>query len=443
MQNMTEHSGNNLNASTVDYDVAISGGGVVGCLAALALSQYSHLRIALFEAYAPDESQADNAQHQFDERVIALAGESLNLLSQLGIDISEIVTQSIEHIHVSDKGHLGQVQLSANEFGRSELGKVVSIKALGLYLLNKVKQCANVSYQAPLKIKEARKHQDYIDLSLESLESLEQKKEAPASTGTSFSKKVKLVLVCDGGNSPTSELLGFSKSQSDYGQSAIITNVRMQLPHNNYAFERFTSQGPIAFLPMYANNTAQANTPSKHTMSVVWCIHNNDVDAVMSKSEAQFIEQLQALFGYKLGKIEAISKTAKYPLVLSQTHNFVSHRSICLGNAAQSLHPIAGQGFNLGIRDVFDLVNTINANANIDDIGAFSNTQAYKKSRQGDKLATVKATDSLVSIFSNQYIPLVVGRNISLLAMNKSKLLKQQFAHFAMGQRNKVKSNKA
>ncbi|MFW8590446.1 FAD-dependent monooxygenase [Glaciecola sp. 2405UD65-10] len=429
MQNMTEqHLENDVNPSAIDYDVAISGGGVVGCLAALALSQFSHLRIALFEAYIPDESQAENTQHQFDERVIALAGESLHLLSQLGIDIGEIVTQSIEHIHVSDKGHLGQVQLSAKEFGRSELGKVVSIKAFGLYLLNKVKQCSNVTYYAPVKIKQAHKQQACIKLTLENLEQTKQ---------ATMSKSTKLVLICDGANSPTSALLGFNKSHYDYGQSAIITNVNMQLPHNNYAFERFTSQGPIAFLPMYANN---GNAPSKHAMSVVWCINNNDVDAVMNKSEAQFIQQLQPLFGYKLGKIEAISKVVKYPLILSQTQNFVGHRSICLGNAAQSLHPIAGQGFNLGIRDVFDLVNTIDATI---DVGAFSNTQAYKKSRQHDKFATVNATDSLVSIFSNQYFPLVVGRNISLLAMNKSKLLKQQFANFAMGQRNKVKSNKA
>lgn len=410
---------------TIDYDIAISGGGIVGCLAALALSKHSHLKLVLLETFAPNNILADSLNatqnNQFDERVIALAGESLRFLGELGVDIHQILGQNIEHIHVSDKGHIGQVRLSAEALGRSALGKVVSIKALGLYLLEKVKACKNVQYCAPASIQQARRSQDYISLDVKQAEQLSQ-------------IKAKLLLVCDGSQASTRELLGLSKREDDYGQTGIITNVRMQLPHNNTAYERFSSQGPIAFLPMHGAemNTVKSDDFALRTMSVVWCMHTHKAQAAIDISESDFKATLQKLFGYKLGNIEAISKRVSYPLVLSETVDYASHRTICLGNAAQSLHPIAGQGFNLGIRDVFDLIQSIDPHS---DVGSYANIKAYKHSRDADKTKTIKATSSLVRIFSNQYAPLVIARNFGLLAMNKSAYAKQSFANFAMGKR--------
>lgn len=424
------------NDPTIDYDIAISGGGVVGCLAALALSKHSHLKIALFEAFAQaankkGHNKAGLETSQFDERVIALAGESLLQLTQLGVDIDQVLGQDIEHIHVSDKGHIGQVCLSAAELRQTRLGKVVAIKALGEHLLARVKACSNVDYFAPASIQHLSRYYEYMAIDVLHNEQVHK-------------LHSKLLLVCDGNNAATSSILGLSKQQQDYGQTAIITNVRMQLAHNNTAYERFTAQGPIAFLPMYGKesqatdksslNKRNANTDySDKTMSVVWCMHTHKVAAAMALDDANFIAALQPLFGHKLGNIEAISQRISYPLILSETPDYVSHRALCLGNAAQSLHPIAGQGFNLGIRDVFDLVQSIDAHA---DVGSFANLQAYKQGRASDKAKTIQATSGLVKVFSNQYWPLVMGRNLGLLAMNKNNLAKQAFANFAMGKRN-------
>ncbi|MFT6269238.1 MAG: 2-octaprenyl-6-methoxyphenol hydroxylase [Alphaproteobacteria bacterium] len=409
------------------YDIVISGGGVVGCLMALALAKHSQYKVLLLEANLPtptlDSSSSASSEHlsaRFDARVIALASESLHLLSSLGVDINQVPYQAITQIHVSDKGHLGQVRLHANDYDLDALGKVVAIDALGEYLLTRVKvNSQQITYAAPLKVEQVEQTPEYANIVLSNSTLLSSKR-----------VKTKLLIVSDGGQSTTASLAGMKSRVEEYGQTAIITNVKTQLAHNNIAYERFTSQGPIAFLPM---NTCGALKQSKqHSMSVVWCMHEQGVQSTLALSEGGFLQRLGTLFGDKLGKLTSCSQRYTYPLRLVQSEPFVMHRAIAIGNASQSLHPIAGQGFNLGIRDVEGLLSALKDAA---DPGSFEVVNQYKKARQSDKQATIAATDALVSIFSNQYFPLVAGRNLALLGMNKSGILKQQFAKFAMGLR--------
>ena len=428
------------------YDVVISGGGVVGCLAALSLAKHTKLSVLLLEAHqsklvsqndgqkdsqkaeqanttntsANQKSKANGAvnQHGFDARVIALANESINLLNTMGVDVANITHQNIEQIHVSDRGHIGQVKLDAASYGIDCLGKVVAIESLGAYLLtqyvNETKTNNKLAYDCPVKIEQIETSQDCQALSL----------------SNSTNIRSKLLLISDGGQSGTAALAGLQSTKNQYSQSAIITNITTQLPHQNIAYERFTSQGPIAFLPMALSDNEQNKSDS--AMSIVWCMNKEKAQDVLALSDSEFLARLQHFFSNKLGKLVSCSQKFTYPLALTQAEPFAAHRVICIGNAAQSLHPIAGQGFNLGIRDVYDVIKAISVS---EDAGGFEVISRYHKMRTQDKQQTVGATDTLLRVFSNQYEPVVLLRNIGLLGMNKSTIFKEKFAQFAMGKR--------
>lgn len=409
-----------------DYDIVIAGGGIVGCAAALALSNATSYSIAVIEAFET-EAKAENNEKvkkgesakttimhpSFDARVVALAKESFKQLNQFGIGLNEQAVDCcpIKHIHVSDRGHLGQVQLqqSNNQDTEDDLGYVVSLAELGQQMLAQLKH-TNVDYLCPEKITSLVRSQDKTDLQL-----------------SNKTISAKLVLIAEGGQSPSREMFGLSASVEEYAQSAIIANVITQLPHNHSAFERFTSQGPIALLPM--------QTDAGNQMSLVWTIDQDKTDDVMALGEAEFLNKLQQLFGDKLGRFQAASTRYAYPLSLMQVKQFAAHRVICLGNAAQSLHPIAGQGFNLGIRDIKGLLDILVGKGKEADPGEFSVINAYKKVRTQDKESVIAATDALVRVFSNQYLPFTIARNLSLIALNHNSALKNSLASFAMGER--------
>lgn len=409
---------NDESATGTNFDIVISGGGVVGCLTAFALATQTSFSILLLEALDPSvkPDKKKTKQARFDARVIALSSQSLDILETLGVNIDEIAHQAIEDIHVSDRGHIGQVRLNAKEQGLQALGKVLAIEAIGDYLLEKVKSLGvSVDYRCPVKIEQAKQTQSQVILTL--------------SDSTELSTK--LLIVSDGGQSTTASLVGMQSQVSSYGQAAIITNIKTQLAHKNVAYERFTSQGPIAFLPM--NGSDNNNNSDQNSMSVVWCINEQFAEQKLNASEQDFLQELTSLFGHKLGKLTKCSKRFSFPLSLNKLHRFVSHRAVSIGNAAQTIHPIAGQGFNLGVRDVAGLIDVLK---DAEDPGDFAVTQQYKKNRQADKEATVFATEALVNIFSNQHTPFVIARNIGLLKMNAFSWPKRQLANFAMGRRN-------
>ena len=456
-----------------DYDIVIAGGGIVGCAAALALSKKTDYSIAVIEAFEPktvgllaaglDNAVLKDAEHpSFDARVVALARESFDQLQQFGV---EMVTRDqsgqvdkinvsfcpIKQIHVSDRGHLGQVQMQRSNYAHSsyehssyahrsheqsnyehssnekssideDLGYVVSLSELGEQILKQLQQ-TDVDYLCPESIQSVDRHLEHTVLSLSNSEI-----------------STKLVLIAEGGQSPSRQLFGLAGETTQYDQTAIIANIITQLPHNNRAFERFTSQGPIALLPM--------QTQAGNQMSLVWTLDSEKADGVLAIEETAFLQKLQKLFGDKLGSFKAASPRYSYPLSLMQVKDFAAHRVICLGNAAQSLHPIAGQGFNLGVRDIDGLLDVLasqsnnndsdndndNDNDNIDP-GSFKVTRAYKTRRANDKASVINATDTLVNVFSNQHFPLVVGRNLSLMMLNHNPELKNILASFAMGER--------
>ena len=399
-----------------NYDLVIVGGGTVGCCMALAIlrllnqnSAATPTRIAIVEARQYDPTQPHPG---FDGRAIALAGQSLDFLAQLGLQQSiELVTEAIRHIHVSDRGFLGQCELNAEQLGVPELGRVIELHDFGR-ILHETLKAENediIDWYCPDTLAEVHVQKDKVALT----------------TKTGKQLTANLLLVTDGGESGTRELLKLTPSIRDYEQVALITNVRTSQPHQQKAFERFTEHGPLAFLPMTDNRC-----------SVVWTLPHGAQHELLELSDGEFMQRLQAAFGHRLGNITQVGERVVYPLRLVQAEGSYLHRVALLGNAAQTLHPIAGQGFNLGLRDVQDMLGCLfQAKEQGREFGDYRTLSEFRQLRQKDSGTTIAATHGLVNLFSNRSIPLVMGRNLGLLAMQFLPAFKKPFAQRAMGRR--------
>ncbi|OIN12459.1 2-octaprenyl-6-methoxyphenyl hydroxylase [Oceanisphaera psychrotolerans] len=393
------------------YDVVINGGGMAGAVLALGLSRLrradgSALRIAVIEAVAPDA----DTHPGFDARSIALAGHSRELLEQLGL-WSQLagLTTPITHIQVSDQGHLGQVNISADDYPVPALGYVVELHPLGQLLYRHLQQSDTIELLCPARIQTLMQQNEHVMLTLNSGRQL---------TAT-------LLVAADGNRSVVRQQLGLPSRRLDYRQSAIIANVQGAQPHGGRAFERFTREGPIALLPM-----------GEGRCSLVWCASTERAEQLMTMDDDAFLRQLQQEFGYRLGRLQRTGRRHCYPLTLDELERPWHHRVVLIGNAAHLLHPIAGQGFNLGLRDVAALVESVGQALKAEqDIGSYPVLSGYGQARQPDQAAIVGLTTALALLFSNDNPALAVGRNLGLMAMAASGTFKDKLAWRAMGKR--------
>jgi 2-octaprenyl-6-methoxyphenol hydroxylase len=358
--------------------------------------------------------------------------------------MTKVPSCPIDEIYVSDRGHLGQARLKEH----SGMGNVLALADLGKQLLEQIKD-TDIDYFCPYKIAQVERSAAACSIIIES--------SSQNNSSTSFDSKpseaaiglkAKLVIIAEGGSAPSMAFFNLAQSTVSYEQTAFIANVITQQPHRNRAFERFTEQGPVALLPM---TSPLKQTHSRHSssqqMSLVWTCDKRQAESISALDDDAFLHKLQQLFGDKLGRLEASSPRFSYPLKLVKARQYSGHRVLCIGNAAQSLHPIAGQGFNLGVRDIDALVQVIKKGDDksakteeaIVDPGAFVVTNEYKKQREHDKSAVITATDTLVRLFSNQYLPTVVGRNIGLIALNHAPQIKNRLSSFAMGKRKRMR----
>ena len=450
------------------YDIVIAGGGVVGCAAAIALNTHTQYSVAVIEAFNStnevatnkETSTATNAETKtnttlhpsFDARVVALARESYKHLLNFGVDMTKVPSCPIDEIHVSDRGHLGQTRLKEH----SGMGNVLALADLGKQLLEQIKD-TDIDYYCPYKIAQVERSTDACSIIIENSSQNNSNTTVNSKVNTTVDSKpseaaiglkAKLVIIAEGGSAPSMALFNLAQSTVSYEQTAFIANVITQQPHRNRAFERFTEHGPVALLPMTSPvKQAHSRHSSSQQMSLVWTCDERQAESINALDDDAFLHKLQQLFGDRLGRLQASSTRFSYPLKLVKAKQYSGHRVLCIGNAAQSLHPIAGQGFNLGVRDIDALVRVIKkgddrsdkAEEEIVDPGAFVFTNEYKKQRQHDKSAVIAATDSLVRLFSNQYLPTVVGRNIGLVALNHAPKIKNRLASFAMGKRKRMR----
>jgi len=426
------------------FDIIISGGGLSGCLMALSAAVLtktdgSLLSIAIVEATDVNTQNVDTKNQcsempaLFDDRVLALSHGSAAYLNQL--NVWQHLTKNacaIEKIDISDRGHYGKARLEAQEHNVSALGYVIEMALIGQSLLKELANKSNVHWFCPDSISNInwQLNDDVNHVSVE--------------LNSGMLLQAKLLLACDGVNSPCRQLAGINVSRSDYQQVALIANVATEKPHQNKAFERFTEFGPIAMLPLSEMKRGLRAEPKtglngEGRCSLVWTMLPEQSEEILALNDHDFKAQLELAFGSWLGAITQVGKRDVYPLVLLQAQQQTYHRMALIGNASHTIHPIAGQGFNLGLRDVKLMASLLEKSLQTDslyasdDLGSFAMLNDYAQQRQKDQNQVIALTDSLVTLFANDLPPLIAGRNIGLKVMNYFTPLKNTLVNKLMG----------
>jgi len=376
------------------YDVSIVGGGLVGLSLAHALRGQG-LRVALLEAAALASNTAPDTH--YDDRVLALAYGSRRIYEGMGLwSTLEPMATPICNIHISDRGHFGSTRLHSRDLGLPALGYVIAAKQLGFALQQALRQIPELTVFAPMQVTGVASTPAAMQLDL-----LHQQQACQLRT--------RLLVLADGGQSPLAQQLDLLSQHHDYAQTAVIANITPSLAHQHWAYERFTDSGPLALLPM-----------GEQRCSLVWTLKNTQVAGVLSLSDAEFLAALQQRFGWRLGRLVQAGQRHAFPLHLSQQRQPVRPRLVVIGNAAHTLHPVAGQGLNLGLRDVALLAQTLVDQVRIGgDPGDIAVLQTYAAGRLPDQNQVIRFTDSLVKLFSNDHPLLALGRNLGLLALDR------------------------
>jgi 2-octaprenyl-6-methoxyphenol hydroxylase len=400
-----------LIASGCTCDVMIVGGGLVGASLACALGGQG-LRIAVIEAVP----YTDRARGGYDDRAIALAQGSRRIFDALQMwDFLEPVATPIGQIHVSDRGHFGFTRLDCRDEGVAALGYVVTSRELGRVLGERLRSLPDIDLFCPARVDTIRSCDDVITLEVRH-----------ADTARTLSGR--LVVAADGARSSVREQFDIPVTRREYGQTAVIANIATQLDHRNIAYERFTESGPLALLPM-----------GERRCALVWTIDDANVAQVMALDEQQFLARLQERFGYRLGRLERCGARQAYPLRLVRARECVRHRLALIGNAAHTLHPVAGQGFNLGLRDMVALAEVVvDAARQGLDVGERAVLNRYEDWRRADQRRVVSFTDGVARLFSLPLAPLGFARDAGMVFLDLLPPAKRLFSRLTMGRAGRL-----
>jgi 2-octaprenyl-6-methoxyphenol hydroxylase len=390
-----------------EWDVAIVGGGMVGASFALALKA-TKLRVLLIENIPPDSA----SQPSFDERTTALGNGSRQIFETLGVwQAMSADASPIRSIHVSDAGRFGVARLDAGEQGVPAFGYVVPNRVIGRVLWQALRESAHVTLAMPAQLKSARPGEDGV--LLEVLEG-----------GKTETVRAAVAVAADGAGSVLRASAGIDADVEDYDQVAIVVNAATDRPNNGEAFERFTPSGPLAVLPVTGGGYA-----------VVWAVRPERAKELMALDETAFAAELLSAFGWRAGRWTRIGRRNTYPLALSRAAETVAGRVVLIGNAAQALHPVAGQGFNLGLRDAATLAEML---AKADPAPDFSPMVAellgrFAAWRSEDRSGVTRFTDSLVKLFGSDKPGLGLVRNFGLLFFDLSPAAKSALSRVSWG----------
>jgi 2-polyprenyl-6-methoxyphenol 4-hydroxylase len=397
------------------YDVVVVGGGMVGASFALDLARRcdnADLKILIVEAIASGDL---DKQPSFDSRSTALSFGSKTIYEAMGLwsALAETVTPILQ-IQVSDRGRFGSTQLTHAEQSVAALGYVAENRELGRVLNQSLAASAVIEHSAPATITGLVPRASGMQLTV---------------LNGDYETEVNgsLVVLADGGRSPICKNLGISHKEQDYGQHAIISNIAFELPHQGTAFERFTDAGPLAVLPL-------ASFGGLNRGALVWTVATERSADLLGLDDRRFLSGLSNYFGSRLGELTHVGKRFAYPLVLTQAQEQVRPGLVLLGNVAHTLHPVAGQGLNLALRDSAALAQHLeSAWRQQRGFGDMAVLQPYLDSQDADQQQSILFTDQMVKMFSNNELMKSSLRKLGLVGLELLPSLRNQFARSAMG----------
>jgi 2-octaprenyl-6-methoxyphenol hydroxylase len=418
---MATHSGIQEQSTHPHFDIVIVGGGMVGISLSLLLAKQKRWNILLIES-GPLDGLAPSASTRslsFDERSTALSWTSRNIYQTMGLwDKLQPCCSQIRQIHVSDRGHGGLTRICAEETGVDGLGYVIENRLLGSVLTQKLRKEA-ISLYGNTQIAAIQPLRSGVELRLSS--------NNPNVDRTPSVIHADLLVIADGANSKTAAKLGIYSQHTSYHQTAVIANVQLGQRHQGIAYERFTDQGPMALLPL-------TDFQGQYRSSLVWVQPEASATSLVEGSEHEFLEQLQKRFGFRLGRFKQVGSRMAYPLTLTLAKEQIRRNVVLMGNSAHSLHPVAGQGFNLSMRDAAALAATLSAaHQRQRSIGSVDVLDSYYQQQLSDQRNTVMLSNNLSKFFSASSMVTTLGRNLGLLALDGAPQLRQGFAQFGMG----------
>jgi len=401
-------------------DVAIVGGGLVGASLAIALEPLG-LRVALVESVAPQAG----TQPSFDDRTTALGNGTRRIFESLGLWAGIAPHAApIRRIHVSDAGRFGFARLAAEEQGIEAFGYVVTNRAIGAALRERLAGLSRLDQHMPVRVTAVQSAGASLELVLDS--------GAPR-------LRARLVVAADGANSVVRAAAGLEAGVEDYGQVALVAHLRTAQPSDGTAFERFTPHGPIAVLPLRDGSHG-----------VIWTLTPAAAERALALDDAAYLAELQQAFGWRAGRFVHVGRRSAYPLRLTRAAQTTAERTVLIGNAAQALHPVAGQGFNLGLRDAATLAELlaeklagppaahgVGAGAETEaaglDCGAAGLLAEFARRRQSDRDGVTRFTDGLVKLFGDERPGFGALRDLGLLLFDLSPTAKSALSRISWG----------
>ncbi len=396
-----------------DSDVIIIGGGLVGLTLARALLRGGLRVILLDNSDAPAPTSVALHDSTYDQRVFAINRASENIFRALpsrhgsvwaGMQAQRISPYHDMHVWETS----GAIHFSCLDIQEENLGHIIEQQVLLVALQEALQDCDNLQILRPAQWQSFSTYNDYIELHLAHGQRL----------------TAALLIGADGAHSQVREQAGIGWASRDYGHHAVVATVRTELPHKKTAWQRFLPSGPLAFLPL----------SEPHSCSIVWSTHPNAAQKRLNMSEQDFREALGRAFAEKLGRIEQLHKPAVYPLVRRHAKHYVQPRLALVGDALRTLHPLAGQGVNMGLLDAATLAEVlIEAREKRHDLGNYWVLRRYERWRKAHNLLMLGAMDGFKSLFSNGFMPFSLVRNLGLDWADKNTLLKQQIMLQAMG----------
>ena len=387
------------------YDIIIVGGGMVGATLACALGN-SSFKIAVIEA---QQSHFDWPEGSHDIRVSAITHASQHIFENLGVweSMQQDGVAAYEQMHVWDASGQGQIHFDSTEVGQADLGHIIENRIIQKAVQNRLSDFDNIDLLMPVQ--------------LQSMQMSKQGVELLCADGLKL--MTKLLVGADGANSWVRKTAGISLSSWAYHQNAVVCNVNTSESHQSACWQQFMPEGPLAFLPLADGQS-----------SIVWSTTEEKSQSLLNMDEHSFNQELQLTFGSSLGRIQLSSERSAFPLRLRHANQYVQKNLALIGDAAHTVHPLAGQGVNLGLLDAVVLAEELlRAQENKREVGALSTLRRYERRRKGDNMAMLAAMDGFKRLFSNDFTPLKLIRNSGLNIADKLNPIKNLMIKRAMG----------